>query len=169
MRNLFGLVSVTGLRFASVGAMNTIIDFSILNLLVFGAGIPRIPANLVSATVAMTFSFLANRRFVFKSNNRGRKQVIQFVLVTVTGLYVVQTIVIYGLTELWVWPLESLYDLISGLDIAQDISQNFVITNGAKVVATAMTMIWNFVLYQRLVFAKAETQPQEDLEQSEGN
>src|SRR5215211_7535117 len=56
--------------FCLVGALNTLIDFAAYNLL---AGKRfrwrRVPANVVSGTIGMLFSFFMNLFFVFRSDN----------------------------------------------------------------------------------------------------
>ena len=48
------------LLFCAVGVITTVVDFAIFNLLTRPAvGWRRIPANIVSVTVAMAWSFLA--------------------------------------------------------------------------------------------------------------
>lgn len=121
------------LRFALVGGTNTAIDFGILFLL-HGLGVNKYIANIVSTSVAFIFSFFANRRFTFQSKKAVRTQVIPFLIVTLTGLWVLQPIVIW----LVLLPLQQL-DQTMALFIA-------------KLVATVVSLVWNYVLYSRSVF-----------------
>lgn len=57
------------LRFGVVGIINTIIDFSLLFLLVL-FGLPTIPSNFISTTSALIFSFFANKKFTFKDSDK---------------------------------------------------------------------------------------------------
>jgi len=137
----------TKVRFAAIGVINTSIDFVLLNIFAHAVGLPRIPSNLLSASVAMVFSFFANRSVVFKSNSGDKKrQAIMFLVVTVTGVYLIQNMVIFAFADLWLWPLETVRDIIGILD------EEIFITNGAKTLATAVTLVWNFLFYDRLVF-----------------
>lgn len=140
-------LSMEAVKFVAIGAVNTAIDFSILNILVSLGGWERIPANFVSVSIAMVFSFFANKLFVFKTKSgSARKQGLQFILVTAFGLYVLQNGAIYTLTELWHWPLDWLTSWFTLFE------KEFVITNGAKAAATAITLVWNFVFYKFIVF-----------------
>lgn len=139
-------------RFLSIGAINTVIDFVALNILVIGFGVPKIPANIMSVSVAMTFSFFANRHIVFKSQNKSKTQALKFVAITVFGLYVIQTSVIYFLTEVWHWPLDVAYEIIQAIGLGGVFSHEFVVVNGAKVIATIFTLVWNYTLYKKVVF-----------------
>lgn len=137
----------TKVRFATIGVINTLIDFSLLNLLVHGFGLPRIPSNIVSASIAMIFSFTANRTVVFKAKDgNARRQALLFILVTMTSIYGLQNIVIFTLTELWTWPLDTAYDIIGIVE------QDVFITNAAKVAATLASLVWNYVFYKQVVF-----------------
>ncbi len=121
------------LRFAFIGGVNTAIDFGILFLL-NGLGLNKYIANIISTSVAFVFSFFANRSFTFKSKKDARKQAIPFLVVTLTGLWVLQPIVIW--TTLL--PLTS-------------IDQNIALFI-AKLAATVVSLIWNYILYSRFVF-----------------
>ena len=137
----------TKVRFAAIGVINTVIDFAILNVFAHAVGLPRIPSNIISASVAMVFSFFANRHVVFDAKTGdARKQAVMFVLVTMSSVYVIQNLVIFGLTDVWTWPLDTAHDVIGVLE------EEVFITNGAKAAATAASLVWNFIFYQRLVF-----------------
>lgn len=140
-------------KFGLVGIINTVIDFSVFNVLIIYASFSQIPANLVSTTIAMTFSFFANKTFVFKNkSNDYIRQVVLFLLVTAFGLYVIQNAVIFFLTESWLWPLEFAYSIVSFIKLDVIFSQDFVVNNGAKVIATLFSMTWNYIMYKKVVF-----------------
>lgn len=130
------------LRFVLVGGTNTIIDFGLLFILV-SVGLDKIPSNYISTTVAFVFSFFANRSYTFKSKGNIKRQLILFIAVTLFGLWVIQPIIISGVS----------YGLSTfGL------ADNIVLLIG-KIIATVVTMIWNYVLYARLVFTAPESTP----------
>ena len=123
------------LRFGAVGIVNTVIDFALfLGLSVLGA--PILLANLVSTSVALGVSFVLNRRITFRARARAGRQLAFFLVVTLVGLWVVQPIVILGVVALGVQ---------SGVDEA------LMLVLG-KLVATAVTLVWNYLLYARFVF-----------------
>lgn len=125
----------TKLRFGTVGAANTAIDFGLLFVL-RSLGLPIIPANIISTTAAFSFSFFANKKYTFKSNGNVKRELILFVTVTLLGLWVLQNIVI----QLVLWPL-------STTTIPSETSLLI-----AKVIATLVSLIWNYVMYSRVVF-----------------
>jgi putative flippase GtrA len=121
------------IRFALVGGINTAIDFGILFLLT-SFGLNKFVANFISTSVAFIFSFFANRSFTFKSTGSIKKQVLPFLLVTLSGLWLLQPALIW-LVSL---PLQELNETVSLLI--------------AKLVATIGSLVWNYVLYSRFVF-----------------
>ncbi len=153
---LIALSKWRSVRFAFIGILNTMIDFGILNFGVSVLGLPRVPATIISASVAMVFRFTANRKFVFKSDGDHRSQMVKFITVTLAGLYILQTVIIILLTEWFTWPLETATSMIHAIGPLDALSQDFIFTNGSKVVATIASMIWNYTLYNKLVF-NAET------------
>lgn len=140
-------------KFGLVGVVNTAVDFVILNLLSRGSNLTSvlIRSNLISTTVAMIFSFFANRRWVFKSDKGSLlKESLLFLGFTAFGLYVLQSGAIYILTTVWTAPIDF------GLKIAHlihlGISDEFLVKNGAKAAATLVSMSWNYITYKRFVF-----------------
>ncbi|HUD11921.1 MAG TPA: GtrA family protein [Candidatus Saccharimonadia bacterium] len=138
-------------KFAVVGIVNTVIDFGLYNILSSGAGFTLVEANIVSTTVAMVFSFFANRHIVFNNKDGSlRRQVIRFFLVTAFGLYVLQTGTIKILTDVWVTPLHGMLSLAHSAGIH---GHDAVVTkNGAKIIGTVISLTWNYIMYKQLVF-----------------
>jgi putative flippase GtrA len=121
------------LRFASIGGINTAIDFGTLFLL-SGIGVNKYIANFFSTSVAFIFSFFANRTFTFKSTGSARKQFIPFLIITLSGLWLLQPAIIW----LTLLPLGALDESVA----------LFI----AKLIATVASLIWNYILYSRVVF-----------------
>ena len=114
------------IRFLLVGGTNTAIDFGLLFIL-NTLGLPRVPSNTISTGVAFIFSFFANRNFTFSANSGNiKKQMTLFIIVTLFGLWVIQPIIISLMSNLL----------------------------GGKIIATAVTLVWNYLFYSRLVFKK---------------
>lgn len=126
---------VTKFRFMIVGSANTLIDFGLLFILV-SAGLDKIPSNYISTTIAFIFSFSANRSFTFKSKGDVKRQIILFLIVTLFGLWVIQPIIIAG----------------AGYVLASFTQDSSVILFISKLFATGVTLIWNYILYARVVY-----------------
>jgi putative flippase GtrA len=140
-------------KFGIVGVLNTLIDFTLYNVLQH-YGLARLVANTISTTVAMIFSFFANRQVVFVTDSkRYLRDAAMFFVFTAFGLYVLQNGTIWLLVS---GPLHPL--LNGGLRAAQDMgithatTNSFLINNLAKVVATAVSLTWNYLTYKRWVF-----------------
>lgn len=128
------------LRFAIVGLANTALDFVILFALI-ALGLNPIGANFISTGIAFIFSFFVNKSFTFKSKSKNvRRQFVLFLLVTMFGLWVLQPIVIFGVSAILV-----------GFGITGEL--NIFI---AKVLATLVSMVWGYIMYARVVFTERE-------------
>ncbi|MFZ2126023.1 MAG: GtrA family protein [Candidatus Microsaccharimonas sp.] len=128
------------LRFGLVGIANTALDFSLLFLLV-GLGLDKIPANYISTSISFIFSFFVNKSFTFKSKGGNViKQFIIFIAITIVALWVIQPLVILGVSSL----------------LASTSWESWIILFVAKVIATVASLIWNYIFYSRLVFKKGQ-------------
>lgn len=123
-----------------MGAINTALDIGILFVLK-SLGVPVGYANIVSTSIAFCFSFFANRHYTF-SGREGNvvRQMTLFIVVTLFGLWVLQTIVIQLTLPLW-------GSLLSNGQLA---------LLAAKLAATVVSLSWNYILYEKLVFTKKE-------------
>jgi len=125
-------------RFVAVGIANTAIDFVILFLLV-GFGVNKVIANLISTSIALLFSFFVNKSFTFKNTDKNtRKQFVLFLLITLTGLWILQPLTIWGVSS-----IASSY-----------ISNGNILLFIGKMVATIASLVWNYILYSRFVFKR---------------
>jgi len=133
------------IRYGVVGIFNTVLDFTLLFIFV-ALGIERIPANYMSTGVSMVFSFYGNRRFAFKhTGDQKRKQFVLFVIVTVIGMWVIQPVVI--------WIVSTAIDPY----LMNKSVELFI----AKLTATGASLVWNYMLYSRLVFKKKHPKAEE--------
>ena len=141
-------------RFGLIGILNTAIDFTIFNVLTSRRiGWGKIPANLVSTTCAMVFSFIMNRGFVFNATSGNiYLQTIEFIAVTAFGLYVLQNAVIYFLLRIWQWPVEVVWSIVTLVKLNKLFSHDFVRKNSAKAAATLVSLTWNYLMFSFIVF-----------------
>jgi len=128
-------------KFVVIGLMNTVIDFAILNFLMWWTGIYSgasiILLNMVSFSIAVFNSYFWNKYWTFKDLDKiEAKEFSQFILVTLIGLAINSSIV-YGITTL-VSPM---------FGISPELWANL-----AKVAATGFSLIWNFIGYKFVVF-----------------
>ena len=127
-------------KFAQVGVLNTAIDFGILNLLIFVTGITSglsiIPLNAISFSIAIINSFFWNEKWVFETKKEAN--FITFVVVTLIGL-AINSGIVYAITT-FVPPTF--------------VDSQKLWVNLAKVLATGISLIWNFTGYRLIVFKK---------------
>ena len=127
--------------FAAIGGLNTILDFVIL----FGLtslGISSLIANVFSTGSTFINSFGLNKKITFKSVSKSKKELARemalFIIVTLFGLWIIQGVIIF-LT------LPFFESILKNLKISLLIS---------KLIATVFSLIWNFILYKKVVFNK---------------
>jgi putative flippase GtrA len=138
-------------KFGIVGVLNTLIDFILYNLLSSKIGLTLVQSNIISTTVAMMFSFMANKNLVFKKTNGSvAVQAAVFFATTAFGLYVLQSGTIILLTDIWLWPVHTLVGLAHLLTVTGH--DEFIIKNGAKAAATLVSLTWNYIMYKKVVF-----------------
>ena len=142
-------------RFAVVGMVNTLIDFTVLNVLVFSVGLNKLPANMISVSVAIAVSYLLNHAVVFRQVGEGRdhkRRVILFITITLIGAFIIQNLVIYLFAHIITFPAHLLQSITNALGL--NLSAAFVTLNTAKLAATICTMAWNYLLYRKYVFTQ---------------
>ncbi len=140
--------------FIVVGLGSTLVDFAVYNLL---TGKPfrwsRIRANLVSTTVAMTFSFTINLLLVFPPDKFSLlNRAIKFALVTACSLYLIQSIVIYVATNVWKWPVAIAVAVAKKTPTSRNWREDVIGRNTVKLLATVFSLVWNFLWYKFYVF-----------------
>ena len=110
-------------KFGVVGIVATLLDFGIMNLLDYGAHLDILFANTAGFVVSLIFNYAASMKFVFehKDGMSRRREFIIFVVLSVIGLILNDGIVL---------------TLNKGLSVE---------ANVAKIAATALVMIYNFV------------------------
>ena len=136
------------LKFAFAGALNTAIDFGVLNLLIFIFGLGENNARymffkVISFIVAVTNSYFMNKLWVFKSKNSDEQsEMLKFLGVSIVGL-ILNTAVSSLVFKIG----PTLYPL----------SQN-VWANIGALVGTLVVLIGNFFGYKLLVFKDKKLQ-----------
>ena len=131
-------------KFALVGLLNTVIDFGILNFLIATtgiiAGIGIAVLNVMAFSVALLNSFFWNRLWVFEDRqDQGNiSEFFQFMIVSIVAV-AINTAIVYITSTVITAPF--------GLD-------QITWINLGKIVATAFSMVWNFVGYKFFVFKK---------------
>lgn len=132
------------IKFLVIGAMNTAIDWGILNLLLILFGIRTthgfVVAKVIGFTAAMINSFIWNRQWVFRDAGKpSLRQVGLFILVNLIGLAINTGIatVVLG---------------VCNTRLAIGEWQFLICSNIGAAVATGASLLWNFTGYRLFVF-----------------
>lgn len=114
-------------KFATVGAIGTVVDFSVLNLLILVFGLSKFWANTCSFSAAVLSNFIWNRLWTFPESRQERvvPQLVQFALVSLGGYILNQTIFL-------------------GLDYLVFHVWGTLGYNIAKAIAILVVLFWNF-------------------------
>lgn len=131
-------------KFFVVGIINTAIDFIVLNFEMLLTGITSGPymfvLNSISFSVATTNSFFMNKRWTFEDKEEKQSGVkfSQFLIVSIIGITINGGIV-YAVTT-FTNPLFGMNPQLWA--------------NVAKLFATVVSLVWNFLGYKFVVFKK---------------
>lgn len=130
--------------FVVIGGINTAIDFAVLNIEMEITGITKgsglFVLNTISFLVAVINSYFMNKYWTFQDVTRHREETkfAQFIAVSLIGSGINSTIVA-GITT-FIPPTFGLSERVWA--------------NIAKLFATGISLIWNFVGYKLFVFKK---------------
>lgn len=133
-------------KFALVGALNTLVDFSILNLFIFTSGITSgiwfSVFKATSFTGAVLNSYFWNKFWTFKNLGQQniKKELGQFFFISGTGFLLNVCIATF---------IASVIGPRFGIPLA-------IWANISALAATAVVMTWNFIGYKIFVFKKQE-------------
>ena len=88
-------------KFAVVGIIGTVVDFTVLNVLILGFGFDKFWANTCSFSAAVVSNFIWNRLWTFPESREKAlvPQLAQFGLVSLGG-YVINQVIFLGLDDL---------------------------------------------------------------------
>lgn len=130
------------LRFGIVGTSGFLIDFATTWLMLSVFGIFEYAANTVGFTLAATSNYFLNRRWTWRSNNPNVKgEFMKFFAVSLLGL-LINNLVIFSFVQ-----LVETHITVAGYHVT-----NFWL---GKLVATAVVMMWNFLVNNYFTFRKS--------------
>ncbi|MDP2856038.1 MAG: GtrA family protein [bacterium] len=131
-------------KFGLIGVLNTLLDFGVLNFLSYltkvYSGSTLILLNVFAFLAANINSYFWNKSWTFSS--RSRNVAAEF------GKFSIVSVIGFGINSLILWILTSLMNPLAG--ISPQIWENI-----AKLAATAIYTIWNFIGYKLIVFKEA--------------
>ena len=129
------------IRFGIIGVLNTTTDFVLLNILAVLFGVPVVVANTISTGICMLMSFFLNKKWTFKSEGGNYvREVVLFFVFTIIGMWVIGNGIIALLVPVMPenWP-------------------EIVRVSLPKLIATCVSLIWNYLTYKYFVFKIKKT------------
>ncbi|WP_309064542.1 GtrA family protein [Microbacterium sp.] len=145
IRSRLRRLASVGSRFLIVGAISTLIEVGVFNVLVYGMGVDVVWAKIIASLVALVNAYIGNREWTFRHRDRrGRvNELVLFVLVNAvcTGL---------GAALVWVG--------VQGAGMLLGRAPGPFAVNFVNLVSIVVVVLLRFVLYHKIVFRpKAET------------
>ncbi|HXY18031.1 MAG TPA: GtrA family protein [Candidatus Nitrosopolaris sp.] len=143
------------LRFGLVGVFNTLFNLLLFNIFIFFLGISVAYANVLSLLISILISYFLNAKFVF-APHPSRNSYTTFGLFMSVSLFsqlVVQQLVVVVLSQHVTGPGRLMAAALRHLPLLVHLSERFYVVNTAKCLAIALSLLVNFLLYDRWVFA----------------
>jgi len=120
---------VRAVKFGAVGCLNTAVDFAVFSALLMSAEFGVVAANTCAYFVALLVSYFSNKCWTFDDRATGRDSIIRgakFLSFNIVGL---------ALANMTIWLLAFAMPAVA-----------------AKILATGVTMVWNYWTNNRFVF-----------------
>jgi putative flippase GtrA len=132
-------------KFAIVGAIGTVVDFGVLNLLIQLAGLEKVWANTLSFTAAVISNFTWNRLWTFPESRERPllSQLGQFALVNAAGL-IINQVIFLGVDRFVLGEAGLLAGPTGGLADVVGVAHFTLAYNLAKAIAIVVVLFWNF-------------------------
>lgn len=138
--------------FFVIGVVNTVMDLAILYTLSTLTGLEKgegaAVLKAISFSIVSFFSFLANKKWTFKEKSKDignqAKKYSQFIVISIGGLIINTSIV--GLVTKFIPPL------FIPIIAFQFTPKLWLLC--ASLIATAVSLVWNFLGYKFIVFKK---------------
>ena len=160
-------------RFGLVGVINTLVDYILFITLTIVFSIPHSRvwiAKYASSTVAIVLSFVLNRRFVFRSQQRDvAGEAFRFVTATLIGVFVIQNLLTQFFASNFQYFGAAAFRGLDAVGLSEltvtvhgrtlGITESFTIKTVAFGLATIASLTWNFFTYKYWAFRQDEDEP----------
>lgn len=138
-------------RFAIVGVANTALNFAVLNFVFYSLQGGKFISSFIATSCAVIFSFILNRNLVFMDKVRPAKKLVLFIIVTVSGVLLIQnSVYALGIKLLQHHELRVSNFIYAFTDTR--FSSDFIDVNLSNLIASLFVMAWNYNGYRLLVF-----------------
>lgn len=137
-------------KFAIVGAIGTVVDYSIFNLFAYVVGLEEVVAQGISFTAAVASNFILNRAWTFRDSRSKqlRVQLAQYVLVNAVGLLI--------RTPIFAFLGATFHNYLDPLQLPFNIDPVWLAHNLALAGAIGVVLLWNYFVNRRWTFSDAE-------------
>jgi putative flippase GtrA len=135
------------LRFAAVGAIGSVVDFGIFNLLATWLKVPAILASVVSFSLAVINNFIWNRYWTYPETRQVpiAKQLTQFAIVSIAGLGIRTPLFAVIEKPLISLAEKSIPNFLTPTIVGHNVSLAFVIL---------VVLLWNYFVNRKWTFRK---------------
>lgn len=136
--------------FLAVGICNTLLDFlfyTALVFIIFSPGEHTLLVGILSGVFALSSAYITHRFITWRDQNTSKKTILKFFIVTGLGLWLIRPTLLVLFTN-----LTPLYQLIHTLTAPLGLSLDFITATGAFGLSAALVVVYNFFVYDRLVF-----------------
>lgn len=140
-------------RFVAASLLNACVSFAVLNFAIYDFHKSQLTASLIATTCTMASSFVLNRSFVFGDKEHPGRTLARFIIVTVSGLLLIQNSVF----ALSLMLLRGHEGLLLGLT-ALHVNRNLLDVNVSNGLASLYTLFWNYNGYRLVVFTSKRRQ-----------
>ncbi|MBA4420422.1 MAG: hypothetical protein C0391_04680 [Anaerolinea sp.] len=146
----FGKEQSRFFRFALVGAVGAVIDFSVFNLLTHLTDLSAVFASIVSFIAAVCSNFVWNRYLTYPDSRSKHvaHQLVQFLVISFIGLVI--------RTPLFAFLERTLIKYLSNTGIVLPFTPVFIGHNISLAVAIVVVMFWNFFANRFWTYADVE-------------
>lgn len=155
MENKKGKLIKQILKFGVVGGLSFVIDFVVYTIVlkIVPGQYSYILAGICGFTISLIFNYLASMAFVFqrKDNADKRKEFLIFLVLSLIGL-LLNTLLLWFYVDIlngkinWIYNIhDAIYGWLSGIGVTFFKSASEFIEIMAKIFATAIVMVYNFI------------------------
>lgn len=141
-RRLAGL----GARFLTVGAISTLIEIAVFNLLYLGLDVDVVWSKIIASLVALVNAYLGNREWTFR-NRGGHSRSVEITL------FVIVNAVCTGLGALLVW------GGVEAVSAALGREAGPIAVNVVNLISIVIIVVLRFLLYHYIVFRGVRERP----------
>src|SRR6266516_461270 len=151
MEHLKKIVAFRVTRFGLAGAVNTAVNFAVLNFAFYILHQSKLASIVIATAIAIAVSFMLNRNFVFLDKTRPAEKLPRFIVVSVVGVFLIQNAVYLLLIALLHNDEAEVSNVIQVVTRYQ-LSSNFIDVNLSNLIASFVVMFWNYNGYKLFVF-----------------